>query len=55
VFVGDTAIIWTPCQGSGLQPFLKFMKEMKEWKNNGLGKSALQMKVPHTLYKGTHE
>jgi hypothetical protein len=22
---------------------------------NGLGKSALHMKVPHTLYKGTHE
>jgi hypothetical protein len=22
---------------------------------DGLGKSALQMKVPHTLYKGTHE
>jgi hypothetical protein len=27
----------------------------KEWKEDGLGKSALQMKVPHTLYKGTHE
>jgi hypothetical protein len=27
----------------------------KEWKNDGLGKSALQTKVPHTLYKGTHE
>jgi hypothetical protein len=27
----------------------------KEWKNDGLGKIALQMKVPHTLYKGTHE
>jgi peptidyl-tRNA hydrolase len=27
----------------------------KEWKNDGLGKIALQTKVPHTLYKGTHE
>jgi hypothetical protein len=23
--------------------------------NDGLGKSALWTKVPHTLYKGTHE
>jgi hypothetical protein len=27
----------------------------KEWKNDGLGKIALQTKVPQTLYKGTHE
>jgi hypothetical protein len=27
----------------------------KKWKNDGLGKSALQMKVPHALYKGIHE
>jgi phage protein D len=27
----------------------------KEWKNNGLGKIASQMKVPHNLYKGTRE
>jgi hypothetical protein len=27
----------------------------KEWQNDGLGKIALQTKVPHTLYKGTHE
>jgi hypothetical protein len=27
----------------------------KEWKNDGLGKIAVQTKVPHTLYKGTHE
>jgi hypothetical protein len=27
----------------------------KEWKNDDLGKYAPQMKVPHTLYKGTHE
>jgi hypothetical protein len=27
----------------------------KEWKNYGLGKIALQTKVPHTLYKGTLE
>jgi hypothetical protein len=23
--------------------------------NDGLGKSALRTKVPHTLYKGSHE
>jgi hypothetical protein len=27
----------------------------KDWKNDGLGKITLQMKVPHILYKGTHE
>jgi hypothetical protein len=27
----------------------------KEWQEDGLGKSALQTKVTHTLYKGTHE
>jgi hypothetical protein len=27
----------------------------KEWKKDGLGKIALQTKVPHTLYRGTHE
>jgi hypothetical protein len=31
------------------------MKETKNDKNDGLGKIALQTKVPHTLYKGTHE
>jgi hypothetical protein len=31
------------------------MKKKKEWKEDGLGKNALQTKVPHTLYKGTHE
>ena len=37
-----------------------FNLSLKLWKNkrmtiNGLGKSALRTKVPHTLYKGTHE
>jgi hypothetical protein len=27
----------------------------KEWKNDVLGKIALQTKVTHTLYIGTHE
>jgi hypothetical protein len=27
----------------------------KEWKNDGLGKIALQTKAPHTLYTGTNE
>jgi hypothetical protein len=31
------------------------MKETNNGKIMGLGKSALQTKVPHTLYKGTHE
>jgi hypothetical protein len=33
------------------------MKEIKnkEWQEYGLGKSASQTKVPHTLYKGTHK
>jgi hypothetical protein len=35
-------------------PFLKHGRN-KEWKNDGLGKIALQTKMPHTLYKGTHE
>jgi hypothetical protein len=29
--------------------------EIKINEIDGLGKSALWMKVPHTLYKGTHE
>jgi hypothetical protein len=33
---------------------LKFERK-KEWKNDGLEKIALKTKVPHTLYKGTHE
>jgi hypothetical protein len=33
---------------------LKFERN-EEWKNDGLGKIALQTKVSHTLYKGTHE
>jgi hypothetical protein len=35
-------------------PSLKHERR-KEWKNDGLGKIALQMKAPRTLYKGTHE
>jgi hypothetical protein len=37
--------------------FLKTRKKYKkkEWQEYGLGKSALQTKVPHTLYKGTHK
>jgi hypothetical protein len=31
------------------------MKKIKNGKNDGLGKIALQTRVPHTLYKGTHE
>jgi hypothetical protein len=33
---------------------LKFERN-KEWQSYGLGKIALQTKVPHTLYKGTHQ
>jgi hypothetical protein len=31
------------------------MKEANNGKMMGLEKIALQTKVPHTLYKGTHE
>jgi hypothetical protein len=31
------------------------LRKNKGMEINGLGKSALQMKVPQTLYKGTHE
>jgi hypothetical protein len=31
------------------------MKKTNDGKMMGLEKIALQMKVPHTLYKGTHE
>jgi hypothetical protein len=30
-------------------------EERKIKANDGLGKRALRIKVPHTLYKGTHE
>jgi hypothetical protein len=35
--------------------FFSNYERNKEWKNDGLGKNSLQTKVPHTLYKGTHE
>jgi hypothetical protein len=31
------------------------IKKERSKANDGLGKSALWTKVPHTLYKGTHE
>jgi hypothetical protein len=33
----------------------KYERKKDKKANNGLGKSALRMKVPHTLYKGSHE
>jgi hypothetical protein len=38
-----------------LNSFFKNTKETKNGKRMGLKKNALQMKVPHTLYKGTQE
>jgi hypothetical protein len=54
VFMSDTIIIWTPRREVNFNSSLKHERN-KEWKENGLEKCALQTKVPHTLYKGTHE
>jgi hypothetical protein len=36
--------------------YIEIKQKNKDKKEiDGLGKSALWMKVPHTLYKGTHE
>jgi hypothetical protein len=55
VFVNDIVVSWTPSQDKW--PSTRSLKHEinKEWQEDGLGKSASQTKVPHTLYKGTHK